>query len=320
VRLCRIVSVVRGPLRDDILAGWTVGGGLEWKVAPGWMLRGEYRYSAYESTDFTFFGTTGVNTEQFKFSVDQETHTADLGLSYLFPTAAVASAPDPGATRALTLSTAPGHNWTGFYLGPQIGGAWTNTELFDPTGTLAPPNIAGSVFRVDADGFIAGGQVGFNHQAGAWVLGIEAQGGMGDVTGSIQPINAPPPFDTSTRLSSDIDWLATVTARVGFALGSSLPYVKAGWAWAGESYALDATLVGAPIPTTPSDRTRSGWVIGAGVEWSVAGPWSARLEYSFMDFGTEGDSFAPAAPGLAPTPFAADLEIHSVTLSVNYRF
>jgi outer membrane immunogenic protein len=303
---------------SDILAGWTVGGGLEWKVAPGWMLRGEYRYSEYESTDFAFFGTTGVNAEQFRFSVDQQTHTAYLGLSYLFPAAAVASASAPGATRAPVPKRDFGYDWTGFNLGPQIGGAWTATELIDFTGTLAPPNLPGSVFRVDADGFIAGGQLGFNYQAGAWVLGIEAQGAWADVTGSIRPANFPPPFDMSIRLSSNIDWLATVTGRVGLALGNSLPYVKGGWALAGESYSGDVTVLGASIPVTPSDRMRSGWVIGAGVEWAIAGQWTARLEYSFMDFGTETRSITAA--GAPPTPFDVDLEVHSFTFGVNYRF
>jgi outer membrane immunogenic protein len=301
---------------SDILVGWTVGGGLEWRVAANWMLRGEYRYSEYESTDFTFFGTTGVNAEQFRFSVDQQTHTAYLGLSYLFPAAAVASTPVP--TRAPVPRGDLWYDWTGFYLGPHIGGVWTDTELFDPTGTLAPPNLPGSVFRVDADGFIAGGQVGFNYQVGGWVLGIEAQGAWANATGSILPISAPPPFDSTFRLSSNIDWLAAVTGRVGLPLGGSLPYVKGGWALAGESYSVDATLLGAPIPITDANDTRSGWVIGAGVEWAIAGLWTARLEYSFMDFGTETRSVTAA--GAPATPFDVDLKVHSFTFGLNYRF
>ena len=301
---------------SDILVGWTAGGGLEWRVAASWILRGEYRYSQYQSTDFTFFGTTGVNAEQFRFSVDQQTHTAYLGLSYLFPAGAVASALVP--TRAPIPRRNLGYNWTGFYLGPHIGGAWTSTELFDPTANLGSPNLPGSVFRVDADGFIAGGQVGFNYQAGAWVLGIEAQGAWANATGSILPNSFPPPFDTTIRLRSNIDWLATVTGRVGLPLGSSLPYVKGGWALAGESYAADVTMLGASIPISDANGTRSGWVIGAGVEWAIAGLWTARLEYSFMDFGTDTRSITAA--GAPTTPFDVDLKVHSFTFGLNYRF
>ena len=48
----------RSQTTSDILAGWTAGGGLEWWLARNWLLRGEYRYSEYESADFTFFGKT----------------------------------------------------------------------------------------------------------------------------------------------------------------------------------------------------------------------------------------------------------------------
>jgi outer membrane immunogenic protein len=305
----------RSQSASEILAGWTAGGGLEWRLARNWLLRGEYRYSEYESADFTFFGTTGINTEQVGFEIDQQAHTASIGLSYLFP---VASPPAPGATGAPAAGRDPGSDWTGFYGGPHVGVGWTDTELTDLTGVLAPPNIPGSKLRVDADGLLAGGQLGFNYQKEAWVLGIEAQGARADATGSIQPVNAPPPFDTRVRLRSSIDWLATVTGRVGLAVGTALPYVEGGWALAGESYSADTTVVGTPIPTTESSGQRSGWVAGAGVEWPIADRWAARLEYNFMDFGTERRSIT--AEGAPPTPFDADLEVHSFSFGLNYRF
>jgi len=308
----------RSQSASEIVAGWTAGGGLEWRLARNWLLRGEYRYSEYQSADYTFFGKTDLNEELVRFTVDQQAHTAYLGLSYQFPTAAVASAPAPGATLAPAAGQEPGYDWTGFYVGPHIGGVWTDTELTDFTGALAPPNIPGSRSRVDADGFLAGGQLGFNYQAGAWVLGIEAQGAWANAEGSILPASSPPPFEASFRVSSRIDWLATVTGRVGLALGSTLPYVKGGWALAGESYSGDLTLLGASIPTTDANDTRSGWVIGAGVEWTIADRWSARLEYSFMDFGTETRSITAA--GTPPTPFDVDLEVHTFAFGVNYRF
>jgi outer membrane immunogenic protein len=303
---------------SDIVVGWTAGGGLEWRLAPDWILRGEYRFSEYQSTEFTFFGTSNVNPEQFSFSVDQQTHLAYVGLSYLFPTAAVASAPDPAPTRAPAIRRGSAPDWSGIYIGPHIGGVLADTELTDITANLGPPSIPGYRFRLDPDGLLAGGQVGFNYQTGAWVLGIEAQGAWSNATGSNLPLSAPPPFDGGIRIRSDIDWLATVTGRIGLSLGNALPYVKAGWALAGESYSADVSFRGASLPVTGSDRTRSGWVVGAGLEWSVAGPWSARFEYSFMDFGRETRSITSV--GQPPTPFDVDQEVHSFTFGVNYRF
>ena len=55
--------------------------------------------------------------------------------------------------------------------------------------------------------------------------------------------------------------------------------------------------------------------MGAGVEWPIADLWTARLEYNFMDFGTERRSITAA--GAPPTPFDADLEVHSFTFGLN---
>jgi outer membrane immunogenic protein len=41
------------------LPGWTVGGGLEWKLLQNWLLRGEYRYSDYGTFKPNFFVGSG---------------------------------------------------------------------------------------------------------------------------------------------------------------------------------------------------------------------------------------------------------------------
>ena len=150
------------------------------------------------------------------------------------------------------------------------------------------------------------------------MFGIEAQGAWANASGSIVPVSVPPPSQASFKVSSNIDWLATVTGRVGFALGNALPYVEGGWALAGESYSGDLTVLGTSIPIAGSSGQRSGWVVGAGVEWPISDRWTARLEYNFMDFGTERRSIRAA--GAPPTPFDVDLEAHTVTFGLNYRF
>src|SRR5258707_14537185 len=63
----------------------------------------------------------------------------------------------------------PIYNWTGFYVGGNIGGAWRHGDNFTDT-------IFGVNFD-DGDGrgvFIGGGQVGFNYQFfNGFVLGAE---------------------------------------------------------------------------------------------------------------------------------------------------
>src|SRR5215471_16621217 len=64
-------------------------------------------------------------------------------------------------------------SWSGLYIGGHVGASLSLTDIADPLG--AP--IYGD--KVRSPGFIGGGQIGFNHQVGAVVLGIEA-----DVSGA----------------------------------------------------------------------------------------------------------------------------------------
>lgn len=70
--------------------GWTAGGGIDWMFAPAWVARAEYRYSDYGTETFQFF--SNVPIDSFNFSVEQKTHTAYVGLSYLFNWAAPVAA------------------------------------------------------------------------------------------------------------------------------------------------------------------------------------------------------------------------------------
>jgi len=66
------------------LFGWTIGGGIDWMFLPAWVARAEYRYSDYtgDALSARFFAGTPIDT--FDAIVEQKTHTAYIGLSYLF--------------------------------------------------------------------------------------------------------------------------------------------------------------------------------------------------------------------------------------------
>ena len=59
----------------------------------------------------------------------------------------------------------PVNNWTGFYLGGNIGYAWRSTDI---TG-----NFAGANWGVTNDRFMLGGQAGYNWQINQFVVGVE---------------------------------------------------------------------------------------------------------------------------------------------------
>jgi outer membrane immunogenic protein len=59
------------------------------------------------------------------------------------------------------------YNWTGFYVGGNLGFGWNAGSFADPLGyTLTPTN---------SSQFLGGGQLGFNYQFwGSVLIGVEA--------------------------------------------------------------------------------------------------------------------------------------------------
>ena len=100
---------------------------------------------------------------------------------------APASAADMPVKAAPPPPVAPIYNWTGFYIGAHVGGAWTDTDWFyacSARNLLIPPcGLAQGGHS--ASSWLAGGQVGFNYQVGRFVWGIEADFSATDLKDAI---------------------------------------------------------------------------------------------------------------------------------------
>ena len=69
----------------------------------------------------------------------------------------------------------PGYDWTGFYVGGNVGYSWGNSNvptLTDPGPPSTMLNSASNKFNMD--GVVGGGQIGYNWQRDRWVFGLEA--------------------------------------------------------------------------------------------------------------------------------------------------
>lgn len=233
---------------------------------------------------------------------------ATLGLVAFGATAATAAdlraAP---AYRAGPAAVAPYYNWSGFYIGAHIGGAWADKDWVD----VGPPafNLGGH----SADGILGGGQIGFNWQTGAWVFGIEAQYSWADLDGD--HVNTL----VALRLRTDVESVGTVAARIGYAWANWMLYAKGGWAWAHDKYAAFDT--GTGLLFASASDTRSGWMLGLGLEYGFTPNWSMKIEYNYMDFGSDriDASSGPAGPG-GIVPVDIDQRISLVKVGINYRF
>ena len=209
------------------------------------------------------------------------------------------------------------YNWTGCYIGGHVGGGWANKKWSDAGGTFFAPGTV--LADHDPDGFLGGGQIGCDYQTGPWVFGVEGQASWSnlekDSTFTIQFFGTIP---ITTR--SEIDFIATATGRVGYAFDRALIYAKGGVAWAHDKYS--AFRSDGRLAASASD-TPAGWTVGGGGEYAFAPNWSAKVEYNFIDFGTNRNTFTctAAAAGLCVTaPIDIYQHIHTVKVGLNYRF
>jgi outer membrane immunogenic protein len=174
--------------------------------------------------------------------------------------AAPANAADLAArpyTKAPMMAPAPVYNWTGFYLGGHIGGAFRGND---------------TVFGTSNDGrFIGGVQVGYDQQfAPNWVLGLEANYSF---------------MDSGNGAGFANRNLGSVTGRLGYTWGPAMLYAKGGYAWADTRRTFGF-----------ANEGRDGYTVGGGLEYMFSPSWSGKVEYQYYDFGRV-NTFAPLAFG-----------------------
>jgi outer membrane immunogenic protein len=202
------------------------------------------------------------------------------------------------------------YDWSGFYAGVHGGGAWASKQFTDVT--FDPLNDG----SIDDGGWLAGGQIGFNWQVGAVVLGLEADGSVADVGGERMSLAFP-----DDRITTEVHGLGTVAARLGYAMDNVLVYAKGGAAWVRDEHVFFNTDSDVTIGTI--EDTRWGWLAGAGVEYGFSPGWSLKLEYNYMDFGKATYRGVVCAPdectgGVFDETIAQ--HIHVVKVGLNYRF
>jgi outer membrane immunogenic protein len=115
---------------------------------------------------------------------------------------------------------------------------------------------------------------------------------------------ATPAAAFNMTVSADNTWLATARARAGYATGPVLWYVTGGAAWTKTSYSASASGLVSPgintlgqFATTSFGDTKTGFVVGGGVEWMFAPNWIVRAEYLYHQFS--GSSSVMALQGVA---------------------
>lgn len=183
------------------------------------------------------------------------------------------------------------YNWTGFYVGINGGGAWGRSTWSGATGSST----------ANTSGGLIGGTLGYNVQLNQLVLGLEGDLDWTNTSGSINTL----PCTTSCETQNS--WLGTVRGRIGYAFDRFMPYITGGLA-VGDIRAEQAGFGGA-------HKTKAGWTIGGGLEAAIAGPWTAKIEYLYVDLGSMN---CPAGSCAVSTD--VDSRANVVRAGLNYRF
>jgi outer membrane immunogenic protein len=231
--------------------------------------------------------------------------------------------------------------WNGFYVGGYAGGTFgttvakTNT-VFNPTGYFAASSvpavaIAGAQ-NVSMQGFMGGGQIGYNHTADHFMVGIELDFGSMSITGSQSTTATYPccsPTTFTVKQTGTTKWMSTARPRVGYARGHFLFYGTGGVALADLNYReVFSDTFATAAEHGGIDRNRFGWVGGGGMEYSFGRHWSVKGEYLYAHFQSESqlstNLTAFSGPVVSfPTNFfvhTANLQGHFVRAGVNYTF
>lgn len=246
------------------------------------------------------------------------------GVFMLVPAAAFAADLAPKPVEPIPPEETPAFTWTGFYAGLNAGYGRGNldTDLRAiPTATANALSraigfsLAGGSGRVKdtANGFIGGGQVGYNYQFDPhWVVGAETDLQYAGIDSTVRVLGDD---DIPIAVKTQVDWYGTARLRAGYAFDNFLIYGTGGLA-----YGHVKSRVSVSDVTLSGSDTRFGWTLGAGAEYALTPHWTVRAEYLYVDLGKANTIDAASGDGLARVIAKADVSLQTVRAGVNYKF
>jgi opacity protein-like surface antigen len=333
-------------------AGWTVGAGIEGRLFGNVTGKIEYLYMDFGtiSTSVTNpFNATPVTLSSNSRVTD---NIVRVGLNYKFDPArgvydvlagigapSVYKALPPKGPVAYGTPIEASWTWAGFYVGGTIGYGWgkSNTDT-----VFSDPATSGQLFATNGsrklEGAVGGAQGGYNWVAGNMLAGVEADlnysgqrarmraGCPGEVCNpALVGVVSDPSVLALSDQGQKLEWFATLRARLGATVTpGALAYVTGGLAvgeimTAGTVFGFDGD--GNPVNTiVSSHNTKAGWTVGGGIEGRLAGNWTAKLEYLYLDLGMVSTVPTPPANATVATAFNSRVTDNIVRAGLNYKF
>ncbi len=230
-----------------------------------------------------------------------------IGLGILTSTAAIA-----GGSIKDDYAPVAKYNWSGFYVGVHGGLATGNTTgETDLLGLITIKN------EYDVSGGFYGGHIGYNHQIGHAVFGIEGALSGGDIGGSKTCL-------LLLDCARNVDMLASVSGRIGYAMDRSMVYASLGVAWADVETNVTDNIIGGGLISLKGSESHVGLRVGFGFEHAIAPNILARVEYAHYEFGDEAHNLGveflgTPVPLSIPTNVSLDMDTLNVGISIKFN-
>ena len=254
-------------------------------------------------------------------------------VSLLCGAAMAADLPARAYTKAPMID--PGINWSGFYVGINAGYGYGNA----PTA-LALNDVEAILIRSGFDnplpptlhpeGFVGGGQAGYNAQFGSVVAGFEADLDYSNMRKTDSATGAPFGGGTlTTAIETRLDWFGTVRGRLGvLPVNNVLLFATGGLAYGH----VRTTTTGSNLPvihcvgvhvyctTGTTSGISLGWTAGGGIEYAFTPGWTVKAEYLYLDLGNRSVTFADRGVAGGSLTSSTDFTAHIARAGLNHRF
>lgn len=240
-----------------------------------------------------------------------------------------------GTTAEVAYADTATYDWSGFYVGVNTGKSYAKDDF--SVRTIDPASFGGERGPESAsikwNGFIGGAQIGYNWMtAPNVVLGLEAALSAPDLKLNAEGVSK---YGISYK-TLDIDTVATLRGRAGYAFNNWMIFGTGGVAWThvrtsntqgpcGDGNTPPSFSIGncasGPFTAVPygtkdtNSINKTGWTLGVGAEVGITPNWIARVEYIHTDFR----SFNAANPSFNRES-TNKLKLDTAQIGLNYRF
>jgi len=195
------------------------------------------------------------------------------------------------------------YDWSGIYLGGQLGAANVRNEW---TNDLTLENVTQGT-----TGVAGGAHVGLQKQWSWIVTGAELSYLGMDQSGSVGSATVP-----GVTLSSRVRDITLLTGKFGWTWQNLLATFRAGWATGEVDVRTSASGLG--LLASASAR-ESGWTAGASIEYALWDHVILGAEYDYVQFNAD-QTLTPTAVGpLVPIHVHAGVDMQAVTARLTFK-